>query len=207
MKDRGILICLGVLLVSGCATMNEEECRVADWHTVGYEDGARGALAETIGQHRKACADHGIAPDFNAYREGRAEGLKQFCRSQNGFNLGSRGGAYHGVCPAELEPDFLDAYNHGRTLHELESNVSRIASQIAYRERELDDLKHDIEHQGLELITGDMTSEERAQLLLGIKTMAERKGVLKREIRNLYHERGVYEQELEEYRASLAYNY
>ena len=35
------LLALGIM--SGCATMNADECRNADWRIVGYEDGLQGA--------------------------------------------------------------------------------------------------------------------------------------------------------------------
>ncbi len=202
-----MLLCLVALGFSGCATMNEKECLLADWHTIGYEDGVRGVSADVIGKHRKACADHGVAPDRNAYMAGRSEGLKQFCTSQNGFNLGERGGHYNGVCPSDLEPNFLDAYHAGHTLYELRAQLRSTNNQISYHEHELDTLEADLERKGIELVTGNMTSEERANLLLEIKDMAERKGELKEEIKRLRHDRAVHEHELEAYRASLAYNY
>lgn len=31
-----------MMLLSGCASMDKEECATADWYTVGLEDGAKG---------------------------------------------------------------------------------------------------------------------------------------------------------------------
>ena len=95
-----------ILLISGCATMGKDECLTSNWRSIGYEDGARGYPPERIGNHRKACAKHSVSPDLQAYQAGRAEGLQAFCQPHKGFQLGSRGGNYAGVCPAELEPDF-----------------------------------------------------------------------------------------------------
>ena len=33
----------GVILLSGCATMNEDQCLVGDWGGQGWRDGAAGA--------------------------------------------------------------------------------------------------------------------------------------------------------------------
>ena len=60
------LLALGIL--SGCATMSQDECRMADWYSVGFEDGVRGAGADNIGKHREACAEHGIAADVEVIR-------------------------------------------------------------------------------------------------------------------------------------------
>ena len=71
-------------LLAGCSsTMSKDECRTVDWRTVGYEDGVAGRSGERIGEHRKACAEHGVTPDLNAYRAGRAEGLREYCQPHN----------------------------------------------------------------------------------------------------------------------------
>ena len=71
------------IVMQGCASMSGQECMVADWQAIGYEDGVRGSTADRIGNHRKACAKHGIAPDLQAYQKGRDAGLR--------FSLGMLG--------------------------------------------------------------------------------------------------------------------
>ena len=110
MKATTSLLAVCVLVLTGCASMSKNECRAVDWRTIGYEDGVAGYSGERIAQHRKACAKHGVAPDLDAYRAGREQGLSEFCQPHNGFLFGSRGGTYQGVCPAELAPGFVDAY-------------------------------------------------------------------------------------------------
>ncbi|MCJ7558044.1 MAG: DUF2799 domain-containing protein, partial [Gammaproteobacteria bacterium] len=122
------LLALGTL--PGCASMSQDECKLADWYTVGFEDGSRGAGADRIGHHRQACAEHGVAPDLQAYQAGRAEGLREFCRPATGFLLGSGGSNYAGVCPDELETAFLPAYQDGRHLYQLQAQVKAVDSQI-----------------------------------------------------------------------------
>ncbi|MCA8888951.1 MAG: DUF2799 domain-containing protein, partial [Parvularculaceae bacterium] len=74
--------------------MSKEECRLADWQAIGYEDGARGAPVSAISARREICAKKAnVAPDMDAYLVGRAQGLEIFCRPSNGFELGARGGA------------------------------------------------------------------------------------------------------------------
>lgn len=55
-----------VVLVSSCASLSKDECVNADWRLIGYEDGSNGAGRVRIGQHRKACADHGVVPKTSA---------------------------------------------------------------------------------------------------------------------------------------------
>jgi hypothetical protein len=33
---------LFLLMAAGCATLDKDECRTADWYAIGQEDGARG---------------------------------------------------------------------------------------------------------------------------------------------------------------------
>ncbi len=38
-----------------------------------------GRTVERLGDHRRACAEHGVAPHTERYLAGRSEGLKSFC--------------------------------------------------------------------------------------------------------------------------------
>src|SRR5262245_45861049 len=100
----GVLVAM--LALSGCASMSKNECLTVDWRTVGFEDGAAGYPADRIGQHCKACAKHGVTPDLAAYQSGREQGLREYCRPQNGFRVGSRGSGYDGSCPADMDEAF-----------------------------------------------------------------------------------------------------
>ncbi|UCC15322.1 MAG: DUF2799 domain-containing protein [Gammaproteobacteria bacterium] len=205
MSLRAVATTIAILALPGCASMNEQECVIGDWHTIGFEDGARGYTADRISQHRKSCAGHGVVPDLTAYRQGRDEGLAQFCRPQNGFRLGSRGGAYDGTCPAESHTDFMTAYNDGRRLYDLDRRVNHADSQIAARQREIDELDGRITAHEDAIVSGDINHFERARLLLEAKDMIDERKDLEQEIDRLEHERIVYQRELEDYRETVAY--
>lgn len=195
---------LALLLLSGCASMSGEECAMSDWHTVGFEDGSRGYAADRLGDHRKACAKHGVAPDLRAYQAGRAEGLEEYCQPSRGFNLGASGGRYNGVCSAALEPRFLDAYQSGYQLYNLRSSVNSANAQIQARERELSDIKSTMREKEAALIDRDTTTEERILLLADLKDLSERTGQLESEIYLLVDDRARHEEQLSAYQASLA---
>ena len=89
-EQRWPAIVLLGLLATGCASMDEDECRVADWRAIGYEDGASGRAASQLGERREACADHGVTPNFVAYRQGREEGLREYCTPAMGYRLGRK---------------------------------------------------------------------------------------------------------------------
>ena len=92
-----------LLLLAGCATLSERECRDQDWYGIGADDGFDGALASTIEDHRKACTEYGIEPDAEQYEVGRRDGLKQYCTVTRGFDIGRKGMMYGGGCPTGAE--------------------------------------------------------------------------------------------------------
>jgi outer membrane murein-binding lipoprotein Lpp len=171
---------LASMMLAGCAshTLGRDECRTVDWRTLGYEDGVAGRSGEQIGRHRQSCAEHGVAPDLDAYRAGRAEGLREFCQPRNGYRAGASGQAYYDSCPPDLAPAFVAAYDQGRELYTHERRV------------------YDADE--------DLTAEQRTQALLDAKQAGERIGRLKAEIAELERDRARYAQELESLRTTVA---
>jgi hypothetical protein len=192
-----------LLALAGCATMDRDECLAVDWRTVGFEDGAAGYAADRIGQHRKACAKHGVTPDLSAYQAGRQEGLREYCVPATGFRLGSQGGSYGGMCPADLEPTFLDAYQSGQQLYTLEARLSNVNYQLNAKRNALQTAESDIVSRSALAISSEATTEERAQAVVDVKHLGERVGRLKSEIRQLEEDRIHCERDLEDYRATL----
>lgn len=189
--------------VGGCASMSGDECMTSDWGAIGYEDGARGYTTDRFGQHRKACAKHGVTPDFAAYQRGREQGLVEYCQPGRGFEIGSNGGGYSGVCRADLEGDFLDAYNAGYHLHTLQKNVDSASSRINSKERELERIEEEIHDKEAALISDAATTEQRIVLLKELKDLSERTGQLEAEIRELYELRARSQVELENYQVAV----
>ena len=194
---------LALLVLSGCAGMSDEECMATDWSAVGYEDGARGYTAESFSRHRKACAKHGITADFGAYQAGRDRGLIEYCQPGRGYDVGVSGGRYYGVCSADLEPDFLDAYNAGYHLYTLRSNVNRANSSIYNKERELENVESAMRSKEAALIDPETETEQRILLLADLKDLSERTGQLEAEIQMLYEERARFQAELDNYQATV----
>jgi Protein of unknown function (DUF2799) len=128
-----------LLLLAGCATLDKDECRTADWYAIGLEDGARGRAIERLGDHRRACAQHNVAPSAERYIAGRNEGLKSFCTPERGYSEGRAGHAYAAGCPEPLAGSFLGAYQRGRELHDLNRQLSTLESEIARSKKALTD--------------------------------------------------------------------
>ena len=199
-----ITLALAALAISGCAAMSVDECTATDWSAVGYEDGARGYTSERFSKHRKACAKHGVTANFSSYQAGREQGLVEYCQPGRGFDVGASGGRYYGVCPANLEGDFLDAYNVGNRLHTLRSNVNHANSSINAKERELERVGDEILSAEAALIDRDTTIERRVILLAELKDLSEDTGRLEAEINDLYEQRARYQVDLDNYQAQVS---
>ena len=204
--DRNLrLICaaLAMFVMSGCATMSGDECMATDWSAVGYEDGARGYSSERFSKYRKACAKQGVTANFSAYQVGREQGLVEYCQPGRGYSVGVNGGRYYGVCAADLEAGFLDAYNAGYHLYTLRSNVNYAESKINAKQRELENVEAAILSAEAALIDRETTTERRIILLAELKDLSEDTGRLEAEIRDLYEQRAQHQAELDNYQASV----
>lgn len=200
---RVVLVGIFGLALSSCASMNKAECLVSDWQMIGYEDGARGSGSQQLAKHRKACAKHAVVPDLAAYKKGRAEGLKEYCQPTKGFALGRSGASYAGACPAELEADFLNAYDSGHHLWQLKTSVASANRQISSKKRALKQVKKDVVAKEAALISDEATSEQRLALLAQIKELYETRGRLQAEIEDLIIVRTQSEGEFYAYQAEL----
>ena len=179
-KALALAICL--MMMAGCATLNESECRNADWFMIGIEDGTAGKLPSHVGQHRKACAKHDITPDLFAYRSGHAEGVKQYCTEARGFETGRNGHTYNGVCPPELEDGFLAGYGIGRKFYDLAEAIRKATSAIAADRDTIEELRDAVHTKEQRLVSDDASEAERTRLLQEIKKNQRKIGTLEANI-------------------------
>jgi hypothetical protein len=203
---RTACITLAVCL-SGCAGISAEQCLSMDWRTVGFEDGARGRPVQSIGNYRQACGEHGVTADLDGYRAGHTEGVEVYCRPVRGFEEGRNGARYQGVCPTDIEPEFLAAYDSGRQLYELERALAQIERQIAADHREQENIKRRLTEIGAAMISDGASAEERLLMVTESAELGKRYGELSTEIDALEEERVVREIELSDYQQTLAYSF
>jgi hypothetical protein len=152
------------LLLGGCASMGKNECINADWYAVGLEDGAQGRPIERLGEHRRACAEYGVAPATDRYLAGRAEGLKSFCTYERGYSHGRAGNPYSGACPEGSTANFLAGYTRGRELHDLERRLQSVQEQIRRSKAALTDGMRDPRDRAREAERLENLSREADQL-------------------------------------------
>ncbi len=171
-KIHLILLLLLGIHITGCATLDKEECQTANWETIGYEDGARGLEASRIGQHRSACAEYGVTPNLAQYTQGRERGLLQYCRASVGYNVGVNGNRYLNVCSKASEREFLMGYRYGQRIYQTKSSIRNLKNQIKRNEATLAEILLSIEQTEAELIRTGVTPARRKILLDELKSLS-----------------------------------
>jgi len=183
------LACAVTLLVlGGCASMDQRECQVADWRLIGYQDGASGKAASEIGDYRQDCAEFSVVPDLDAYLSGREEGLQEFCKPEVGFRLGKSGHSYNSVCPPATAGAFHAAWVDGRAIYHASSAVKSTDAQIRKRKLEVGELQHEKQDLLADLVTEGLRSEQRILILYDIHSIEQDISDLEHEIQELEHE-------------------
>jgi hypothetical protein len=99
--------------ITGCASMSKKDCENANWHAIGYNDGARGIQPGHLNVYSQRCAEYKIVPDAGAYQAGWNEGIRSYCTNANGYQAGAAGLAYNNICPADVAPAYLAGYRQG----------------------------------------------------------------------------------------------
>ncbi|WP_051207085.1 DUF2799 domain-containing protein [Saccharospirillum impatiens] len=205
MKYWGVWVLAAVTVLSGCATLSEEECMTADWYSIGYEDGANGQSETRIGSHREACAKHGVTPDLRDYQDGHDEGLLVFCTSRNGFNRARSGYQYNGICPPSLEPEFLDGYEAGRQIYQVASEVSNLEGEQLSNEAEQQRIEQQLLEKEAALFGAGTPEEQRRVIYEEIALLKERQGTLEQQRDDIIRDLANSESRLRELRNRYSY--
>jgi hypothetical protein len=131
------LLPLLLLALTGCATMNENECLTADWREIGRSDGRAGYPQARLAEHREACIKHGVRPDERLYGEGRNQGLRDYCKPDVAVREGLAGRQYQGVCPSGIDRDFRSLNDAAYAVYKARSEIDSVDNQTNNLENEL----------------------------------------------------------------------
>jgi hypothetical protein len=168
--------------LQGCANLSQDDCRSADWYTIGYQDGLQGRVSRPVADHQQACAERDVTVLVARYTQGRNDGLKQFCSPGNGFRLGLKGDQYNGACLAYSEQEFLPAYEQGKEIFEAELQVRRLGEILQVNTSELENLTVSVQQKEVEIVARDTTRKRRADLLLEMRDLQETVAMVETEI-------------------------
>lgn len=192
-------------LLQGCATLDKDECMLADWRLIGYQDGVAGKSATQVGEYREDCAKHAIVPDLDAYRAGRQEGLQQFCTASNGYRLGNAGRGFTAVCPAALQGDFRNGYNTGRELYLARAAVNKTHSHIKQRKQTLSSLEDDRAEKLAALIADGLKADQRVMIVYELNEVQQEMNIIEDEIVDLEYDLANQQTRLEHLSRNRAY--
>lgn len=146
---KQILVLFLFLILSGCASMSEQECLTANWFDQGYRDGRNGMPLARLADHAEACAQVGVVPERARYMSGRDRGIVEYCTPENARSEGRLGRSYRNACPAHLERDFLKNYEDGKRVYHAEQEVERLNRRSTELERSLRKEKEEATRQHL----------------------------------------------------------
>lgn len=152
------------LALGSCATMSEDQCRAGAWGERGYRDGLEGLAQTRLNDHAEACAKYGVAPDTEVYMSAREDGLRSYCTPSGGFQAGQLGRSYAGVCSAQVEAEFLPAFEDGRRVHAVEQAVSAAESDLSSAIARIEDRQDKLEAKRSELDQEGLTDEQRERI-------------------------------------------
>lgn len=117
--------------LSACsATLGPDQCRQGDWNAIGMADGMEGRAEASLQHHVNTCSTFGVFPDVEAYRKGRAEGIKLYCVPETAYSRGRSGLSFPAVCSGASAEAIRPAYDFGRRYWDL-------GMEIDYQRRSL----------------------------------------------------------------------
>ncbi|UUX51169.1 DUF2799 domain-containing protein [Nisaea acidiphila] len=187
-----VAVILSTLILASCSTLSKEECHLGDWNGIGFADGSSGRGGNRIEAHRKACAEHGISPNLDAYLAGRERGLGHYCAPSNGYQEGLRDDAYEGVCRGRDEEAFLAAYNAGLAVHDVRSKIFSLEYRVGKKREEVGKVEDALDVARSRKITSAEDGEAVRNELLTLGAQLERlngeKRVMEKELELLENE-------------------
>lgn len=131
-----LLIPLLGLLV-GCQTITPQQCSIADWYQVGYEDGTKGRDSLYVSNYSKPCSSANIIPNRVQWERGRQEGFKRFCTVPVAHSEGLSGNKFSSICPVDsTHTARYNAWYQGYQIFELKRQVRNNEGEYSFYLRE-----------------------------------------------------------------------
>lgn len=129
--------------LAACATLDEDQCRAADWQAIGEADGANGRTPDYLEKHARACNKFGIAPIRAKWEKGRQAGLPRYCQPFRAWKEGADGHELSPVCPVNDLPELEHENFRGLTYYRIGRDISDAESDIDSINRALSELAAD----------------------------------------------------------------
>jgi len=121
-------------LIVACSTPPQPKiCQEADWYEIGRRAGAKGqAVDQNVLERPGLCKTTSSSEKFEMYMNGRNAGLVEYCKPENGFELGRDGKKYSKVCPpGEASEKFRLYYQKGWRVRKLKEENQDLNHKIS----------------------------------------------------------------------------
>lgn len=133
------------LLLAGCSSLSEEECRAMSWYNQGYQDGTEGKTRAASSGYKKTCGEYGLRVDEAEWQRGYAKGLELYCIPELAYSKGREGNEYLGVCPNDTS--FLTQFERGRKEFLLAQRLGELQRELELTEQEIYRLEQQIRNE------------------------------------------------------------
>lgn len=170
------IIGLAVVL-TGCATISEQDCQIGAWAEYGYKDGMNGRSGDRIADYAERCGKFGIKPDMTAYLSAHKRGVAQYCTYERGYDHGEEGRSFNKVCTGEMSADYVPGYDAGRARYEIKQGRERLVDSY-------DQVVADIAEVERRLSVEELEDGERRRLDKKLRRLNSRCARLEDEIRD-----------------------
>jgi len=187
MIRSGFLFTLIAVSLSGCATLSKEECLVADWREVGFSDASQGYTQARVAEHRSACAEAKVTVNLDEYNSGFAQGLKNYCTVNTGFDLGAKGAGYPSQCIEKTFPRVRVAYREGQAVYAVQRERNEVERELQDKREQSKALTEQIAQNRSRADNKALSSSERSKA-------ANTASALQRTAGDVFRETGELEQ-------------
>ena len=168
-----ILSCIALL--NGCTTLSQDECKVANWQSLGYEHGVNGGdYADGITKIA-TCNDYNITPNIAQFKSSYESGLAVYCQPENGFTLAMRGVSYNGVCNSRA---FRKAWEEGNDRYQIQQRRIEIDNRITELKQQLSELNQQLNSNNITQTQRKELNTQQRQLERELKDLRREKSLL-----------------------------
>ena len=105
------------MILTGCQSTKKLDCSKLNWREKGQTAATKGMQKnEALKKLSSSCKKRDPMIDKQAFSSGYRDGLRLYCKTSIGFQVGQSGKLYNNTCPKVDELSFLKGYINGRII-------------------------------------------------------------------------------------------
>jgi len=165
------------VVLTGCASISEDQCLAGNWEALGFKDGSNGYAASRISDYADVCSKYDVSVDTKLYLTSHEQGVQRYCTPQRGYDAGENGSSFNQVCSSFA--GYEDGYSEGYIVYEIEQGHQALHSDYDAALADYEDVEFRLQDEAL-------SADEHKRLKKKLKR-------LKRELNDLERELADYE--------------